>query len=91
MLSFGAQSFVCQFAIQIYAYQNIQNLHNLLCASLLSKYIHIKIYRTIILLIVLYGCKTWSLSLKEKRRLRVFENRAMRKIFGPKRDEVTGK
>ena len=50
----------------------------------------IKIYRTIILSFVLYGCETWSLTLREERRLRVFENRVLRGIFGPKRDEVTG-
>ena len=51
----------------------------------------IKIYRTIILLVVLYGCETWSLTLREERRLRVFEeNRVLWRIFGPKRDEVTG-
>ena len=44
----------------------------------------------IILLIVLYGCETWSLTLREERRLRVFENRVLRRVFGPKRDEVTG-
>jgi len=44
----------------------------------------------IILLVVLYGFETWSLTLREERRLRVFENRALRRIFGPKRDEVTG-
>ena len=47
-----------------------------------------KIYRTIILSVVLYGCETWSLTLREERRLRVFENRVLRRIFGPKRDEV---
>jgi len=47
-------------------------------------------YRTIILPVVLYGCETWLLTLKEERRLRVFENRVLRRIFGPKRDEVTG-
>jgi hypothetical protein len=47
-------------------------------------------YRTIILPVVLYGCETWSLILREERRLRVFENRVFRRIFGPKRDEVTG-
>jgi len=57
---------------------------------LLSKNIKIKIYRTIILPVVLYGCETWSLTLREERRLRVFENRVLRRIFGPKRDEVTG-
>jgi hypothetical protein len=57
---------------------------------LLSKNLKIKIYRTIILPVVLYGCETWSLTLREKRRLRVFENRVLRRLFGPKRDEVTG-
>ena len=51
--------------------------------------VKIKKYRTIILL-VLYGCETWSLTLREERRLRVFENKVLRRIFGPKRDEVTG-
>jgi hypothetical protein len=63
---------------------------NLLSSSLLSKNINIKIYRTIILPVVLYGCKTWSLTLREEHRLRVFENRVVRGIFGPKRDGVTG-
>ena len=58
--------------------------------SLLSKNLKIKIYRTIILCVVLYGCETWSLTLREERRLRVFENRVLRRIFRPKRDEVTG-
>jgi hypothetical protein len=49
----------------------------------------IKIYRTIILPVVLYGCEIWSLTLREERRLRVFENRVLRKVFGAKRDEVT--
>jgi hypothetical protein len=47
-------------------------------------------YRTIILPVVLYGCETWSLTLREEHRLRVFENRVLRRMFGPKRDEVTG-
>jgi hypothetical protein len=57
---------------------------------LLSKNTKIKIYRTIILPVVWYGCETWSLTLREEHRLRVFENRALRRIFGPKRDGVTG-
>jgi hypothetical protein len=57
---------------------------------LLSKSVNIKIYRAIMLLVVLYGCKTWSLTLREECRLRVFESRVLRRIFGPKRDEVTG-
>jgi hypothetical protein len=53
--------------------------------------VKIKIYKTIILPVVpLYGCETWSLTLREQHRLRVFENRVLRRIFGPKRDEVTG-
>jgi hypothetical protein len=51
--------------------------------------VKIKIYKTIILPVVLYGCETWSLTLKKEHRLRVFENRVLRR-FGPKRDEVTG-
>jgi len=57
---------------------------------LLPKKLKIKIHRTIILSVVFYGCETWSLILREERRLRVFENRVLRKIFGPKRDEMTG-
>ena len=57
---------------------------------LLSKNLKIKIYRTIILPVVLYGCETWSLTLREGHRLRVFENRVLRRIFVPKRDGVTG-
>jgi hypothetical protein len=50
-----------------------------------------RMYRTIILPAGLYGCETWSLTLREERRLRVFENRLLRRIFGPERDEITGK
>jgi hypothetical protein len=57
---------------------------------LLWKNVNIKIYRAIILTLVLYGCETWSLTLREECRLRVLENRVLRRIFGPKRDEVTG-
>ena len=59
-------------------------------SSLLSKNLKIKIYRTIIVPVVLYGCETWSLTLREERSLRVFENRVLRGIFGPKGDGVTG-
>ena len=65
-------------------------MQNLLSSSLLPQNIKIKIYITIILPVVLYGCKTWSLTLREERRLRAFENWVLRRIFGPKRDEVTG-
>jgi hypothetical protein len=61
-----------------------------LSSRLLSRNVRVKIYKTIILPVVLYGCETWSLTLREERRLRVFENRVLRRIFGPKRGEVTG-
>ena len=64
-------------------------MQNLLSSSLLSKNLKIRICRTIILPVVLCGCETWSLTLREERRLRLFENRA-RRIFEPKRDEGTG-
>jgi len=67
-------------------YHSVQNL---LYSRLLSKNLKIKIYRTVILPVVLYGCETWSLTLREERKLRVFENRVLRRIFGPRRDEVT--
>jgi hypothetical protein len=63
---------------------------DLLSSSLLSKNIKISIYTTIILPVVMYGCETWSLLLREESRMRVFENRVLRGIFGPKRDEVIG-
>ena len=66
------------------------SVQNLLSSSLLSKKLKIKMYRTIILPVVLYGCETWSLTLRDERRLRVFENRVLRTVFGSKRDEVTG-
>jgi hypothetical protein len=65
-------------------------VQNLLSSRLLHKNLKIKIYGTIILPVVLYWCETWSLTLREERRLRVFENRVLRRVFGPKRDEVTG-
>jgi hypothetical protein len=52
--------------------------------------VKISLYKTIILPVVLYGCETWSLTLREEHRLREFENRVLRRVFGPKRDEVTG-
>jgi hypothetical protein len=57
---------------------------------LLSRNINLKIYKNIILPVVLYGCETWSLTLRKKDRLRVFDNSVLRRIFGPKMDEVTG-
>jgi hypothetical protein len=61
-----------------------------LSSRLLSRNVKVKIYKTIILPVVLYGCESWSLTLREEHRLRVFENRVLRRIFGPKRDAVTG-
>ena len=65
-------------------------MQNLLSSSLSSKNLKTKIYGTIILPVVLYGCETWLLTLREERRLRLFEYRVLRGIFGPRRDEVTG-
>jgi hypothetical protein len=59
-------------------------------SSHLYRNVQVKIYKTIILPVVLYGCETWSLTLREEHRLRVFGNRVLRRIFGQKRDEVTG-
>ena len=70
MLSFGAETFVFQVAIQKFKDQDI--------------------YRIKILPVVLYGCEVWSLILREERKLRVFENMVLRRIFGRRRDEVTG-
>jgi len=66
------------------------SVQNLLSIRLLSSNLKIKIYRTLILPIVLYGCETRSLTLKEEHRLRVSENRVLRRIFGLSRDEVIG-
>ncbi|KAJ4425767.1 hypothetical protein ANN_27390, partial [Periplaneta americana] len=61
-----------------------------LSSSLLSKNLKVRIYKTVILPVVLYGCETWTLTLREEHSLRVFENKVVRKIFWAKRDEVTG-
>ena len=60
-------------------YHSVQNL---LSSNLLPQNIKIRIYRTVILPVVLYGCETWSLTLREERRLRAFENRVLRRVFG---------
>ncbi|KAJ4434421.1 hypothetical protein ANN_22983 [Periplaneta americana] len=66
------------------------SVEKLLSSSLLSKNLKVRIYKTVILPVVLYGCETWTLTLREEHKLRVFENKVLRKIFGAKRDEVTG-
>jgi len=66
------------------------SVQNLLSSSLLSQTIKIKIHRTIILPVVMYGCETWSLTLREESWLKVFEDRVLRRMVGPKRDEVKG-
>ncbi|KAJ4448615.1 hypothetical protein ANN_00005 [Periplaneta americana] len=66
------------------------SVEKLLSSSLLSKNMKVRIYKTVILPVVLYGCETWTLTLREEQRLGVFENKVLRKIFGVKRDEVTG-
>jgi hypothetical protein len=63
------------------------SFQNLLPFRLISKNLKTKIYKIVIFLVVLYGCETWSLTLREEHRLRVFENRVLRRIFGPKREE----
>jgi hypothetical protein len=68
-------------------YHSVQSL---LSSRLLSRNVKVKVYKTISVPVVLNGYKTWSLTLKEEHRLRVFDNRVLRGIFGPKRDEVTG-
>ena len=68
----------------------LHTVQYLLSSSLLPKNVEINVYRTAVLPVVLYGCKTWSLTLREDRKLWVFENRVLRRIFGPRRDEVTG-
>ena len=68
-------------------YHSVQNL---LSSRLLSRNLNIKIIRTIILHVVLYGCETWSLTLRDERKLRVFENMVLRRIYRPRRDDVTG-
>ena len=73
------------FVLRDVSYHLVQNL---LSSRLLPKSLKIKIYRTIILSVVLCGCKTWSLTLREERKLRVFESMALRRIFGPRRDDV---
>jgi hypothetical protein len=66
------------------------SVQNLLSSRLLSKNLKIRIYKTIVLPLVLYGCETWSLTLREEHRQKVFENRVLRRIFGLKRNEVFG-
>jgi len=99
-LLFGIISWVVIFILLYSIQEEIKNrlksgnacyhsVQNLLSSSLLSKNIKIKIYRTVILTVGLYGCETWSLTLRKKRRLRVLENRVLTRIFGPKRDKVT--
>jgi len=71
-------------------YAFYHSVQNLLSSMLLSKNLKTKIYRIIMVPVVLYGWETWSFTLREERKLRVFENRVLRRIFGPRWDEVTG-
>jgi hypothetical protein len=68
-------------------YRSVQSL---LSSRLLSRNVKVKIHKTIILPVVLGGCETWSLTLREEHRQRVFENRVLRRISGPKGDDITG-
>ena len=65
------------------------SVHNRLSSSVLSKIIKFKIYRSLVFPVVLYGCETWSFTLREERRLKIYENRVLRRIYGSKRDDVT--
>ncbi|KAJ4425878.1 hypothetical protein ANN_27504 [Periplaneta americana] len=76
---------VKEFKLEVTAEEN-----EVLTESLLSKNLKVRIYKTVILPVVLYACETWTLTLREEHRLRVFENKVLRKIFGAKRDEFTG-
>jgi hypothetical protein len=67
-----------------------ETMQNLLSSTSLFKNLNIDIYRTVILHVVVFGCETWSLILREECSVRVFKNRVLRRTFGPKRDEVTG-
>jgi hypothetical protein len=67
----------------------LSSVQNFVSSSLLSKNLKINIYRTIILLVAVCGCETWSLTLREERIIENIENRVLRRIFGPKGDEVT--
>jgi hypothetical protein len=73
--------------VYVRSYHSVQSL---VSSSLLSRNVKVKIYKTLILSFVFYGCETLSLTLRKEHRLRVFDNRVLRRIFGPKRDEVTG-
>ena len=66
------------------------SLEKILSSRLVSKKLKVKAYKTIILPVVLYGCETWSFTLREEYRLRVFENKVLRKIFGAKKNKITG-
>ena len=74
----------CRFKTGNSCYYSVKTLPS---SRRLSENLKIKIYKTIILPVVLYGCEVWSLTLREESRLRVFENRILRRIFGPMRDE----
>jgi hypothetical protein len=81
------ESEVSRFYVVAHTHHSAQSL---LSSCLLSRNVKVKIYKTIILPVVLYGCETWSFTLREGHRHWVFENRVLRRIFGPKRDDVTG-
>lgn len=66
------------------------SVQKLLTSRLISRKLKLKIYRTVILPVILYGCESWSTTLADEHKLRVFENKVLRKIYGPKRDEMTG-
>ena len=88
-LSYALVSLCQETRRQRYSY-NSEQLIETLSSSLLFNSTKIKVYRTVILPVVLYGCETWSLTVRDECRLRVLENRVLRRIFGPKWEEVRG-
>jgi hypothetical protein len=88
--SFGNVSQIRYFGTTVTNQNLFQEINNSRSSRLLPKNVIIRIYKNDILGVVLYGCETWSIILREEHRLRVFENKVLRGIFGSKRDEVTG-
>jgi hypothetical protein len=86
-LNINLRSIIISFFIPVFILSLTVFIPSISLFLLISKNLKIKIYKTVILPVVLYGCETWSLTLREEHRLRVFDNRVLRRIFGPKREE----
>jgi hypothetical protein len=90
VISYYITVFLKTFGVDIMSLNILHSVATKLSSRLLSRKLKVKTYKTIMLQVVLYGCETWPLTLRKEHRLRVFENRVLRRIFGAKRDEVTG-